>query len=81
MQTQIVDALGDCEFTGHKEHVLSTAAPVVVEYLPAPHSTHNVAPGTTLYVPAAHAVQLPPFGPVYPPLQRQLVESGEPLAD
>ena len=60
---------------------LATVAAVVVRYLPAPHATHEEGPVTILYFPSAHAVQLTPFGPVYPGLHRQLVESVEPLGD
>ncbi len=59
----------------HSTQALATVAPVVVRYVPAPHSTHSASPVTILYFPSAHAVQLPPFGPVYPGLHRQLVES------
>jgi hypothetical protein len=56
-------------------------APVLVRYLPALQSVHEVEPVTSLYFPATQAVQIPPFDPVNPGLQRQLVESVEPLGD
>ena len=36
---------------------------------------HRLVPVTFLYLPPTHAVQGPPFGPVYPVLQVQLVSS------
>jgi len=50
-------------------HVLATEAPVAAEYLPAPQEAHSRVPVATLYLPAAHAVHVPPLGPVYPVLQ------------
>jgi hypothetical protein len=38
-------------------------------------------PLSVLYVPAAHAMHVPPSGPVDPALHRQLVEFGLPLAE
>ena len=48
-------------------------APGVVRYVPAPHLTHSEASAILLYFPSTHAVHAPPFGPVYPGLQRQLL--------
>jgi hypothetical protein len=56
-------------------------APVVVRYLPAPHSMHTASPVTILYFPSAHAAHDTPLSPVYPMLHRHLVESVEPLVD
>ena len=56
-------------------------APVLVRYLPALQSVHRAGPVTSLYFPAPQAVHVPPFGPVYPMLHRQLVETVEPLVD
>ena len=56
-------------------------APVLMRYLPAAQSVHEKEPMTSLYFPAMHAVHVPPFGPVYPMLHRQLVETVEPLVD
>jgi len=41
---------------------------------------HALEPLTSLYVPPTHAGQGPPFGPVYPELQVQLLSSGLPVA-
>ena len=54
-------------------HELVTVAPVVARYLPAPQSMHEAAPVTALNFPAPHATHVPPFGPVWPALHRQLV--------
>ena len=51
---------------------LCVVAPVVMRYFPALQSAHPVAPVKSLYFPASHAVHVPPFGPVYPRLHRQL---------
>jgi hypothetical protein len=55
MQTQILDALGDCEFAGQAAHAPAADAPVAAEYVPAPQSRHVavvVAPVTSEYLPA-----------------------------
>ena len=65
----------------HATQELSVAAPVVVRYLPAPHATHEVSPVTILYFPATQAVHGPPFDPVNPGLQRQLIWTLLPLGD
>jgi hypothetical protein len=54
-------------------HVVQLLAPVTPEYVPAGHETHALAPVTFLYWPAAHAEHWPPFGPVYPASQAQLL--------
>ena len=51
---------------------LAVVAPVVMRYFPAMQSAHPVAPVKILYFPAMHAVHVPPFGPEYPRLHRQL---------
>ena len=56
-------------------------APMLERYLPALHSVHEAEPIISLYFPATQAVHGPPFGPANPSLQRQLVESVEPLGD
>lgn len=56
-------------------------APDAKEYVPAPQSVHTVDPGTALYLPAAHAVQAPPFEPEYPALQAQLVDKVDPAGE
>ena len=45
-------------------HVVTAVAAVVAEYFPAAQSVHAAEPVTSLYVPAAHAEQTPPSGPV-----------------
>ena len=49
---------------GHCTQVPSSISPVPVEYLPASHNEHGAEPLTSLYVPATHASQEPPSGPV-----------------
>ncbi len=56
-------------------HAAEELAPAVVEYVPAGHETHALGPVAVLYSPGAHAVQVPPFGPVYPALQVQLTRN------
>ena len=59
------------EFDGQVRQVLAAVAPTVAEYVLAPQSVHAAVPVTILYFPAAHAVHVPPLGPVNPRLQRQ----------
>ena len=56
-------------------HTLDVVAPTVGEYPPAKQFVHAALPEFVLYLPAKHAVHVPPLGPVYPRLQRQ-----EPIA-
>ena len=56
-------------------------APVFMRYLPALQSRHEAEPMKSLYFPIPQAVHGPPFGPVYPRLQRQLLERLLPLRD
>ena len=56
-------------------------APEVVRYLPALQSRHMEAPVIILYFPAAHAAHDTPLSPMYPRLQRQLLETLLPLGD
>ena len=49
--------------------------PWLYEYLPREHSVQAVDPFTSLYVPAMHAAQVAPSGPVYPLLHVQLVST------
>ena len=44
------------------------------------HTEHFAAPVAALNVSAAHAVKLPPSGPVYPIVATQAVEPVAPLA-
>jgi hypothetical protein len=55
-------------------------APVTMELLPTAQLIQALAPATLEYVPAMHAVQGPPFGPMYPASQTQLVSSPLPAA-
>ena len=59
-------------------HKIHTAEAAVPEYAPALQLTHALDPVTVLYCPAGHAVQAPPFGPVYPASHTQLLSN--PLA-
>jgi hypothetical protein len=81
LQVQLVEAAlpgGDDASKGvvHEMHVDSATAnaPTAVEYLPAPQSRHVAGPVAILYLPATHAVQVPPFGPENPALQMQPVK-------
>ena len=78
--------LGDCEFSWHITHVLSTGAPTVGEYLPATHSMHVLvveAPVVMEYLPEAQSVHVitteAPVVVRYFPAA-QLVHSTEPIA-
>ena len=59
-------------------HVELAEAPTAVEYIPPAQVEQVAAPANTLYVPAAHAAHEPPFGPVDPALQVQLVKAALP---
>jgi hypothetical protein len=61
--------------------VPEVVAPKAAEDLPELQRVHGADPGEILYVPAAHAVHVPPFVPVYPTLQRQLVWRALPLGE
>ena len=52
-------------------HTLALLAPDTLEYSPARQSVQARVPVLVLYLPATHAVQTPPFGPVNPALQEQ----------
>ena len=56
-------------------------APVAVEYVSALQFKQLLEPVTDLYCPGWHAVQVPPFGPVKPSLQTQLVKAVDPRPD
>jgi len=62
-------------------HVALVEAATVVEYLFAVHDAHGSTPGAVLYLPATHAVHVPPLGPLHPLLQVQLVEAELPLGE
>ena len=44
LQTQLLDPTADCEFNGHARQVLTSSAPVVVEYLPSTQLVQAVFP-------------------------------------
>ena len=48
-----------------------------VEYVPSGHSEQASDPFVALYLPASHAAQVPPSGPVYPALHLQSVTLSE----
>lgn len=54
---------GETAFVGHG---VQAVAPNVVEYVLAPQVVHVAEPVVVLYVPARHAEQTPPSGPVKP---------------
>jgi hypothetical protein len=62
-------ALGALVPAGQETHVVAVVAPVVVEYVPVPQSTHAALPVTFLCFPATQATHGPPSGPVKPTLQ------------
>lgn len=57
-------AAGASELEGQLRQALATAAPVLLEYVPAPHAVQPSEPTTALYVPAGQPEQAPPLGPV-----------------
>jgi hypothetical protein len=67
-------------------HTVGEVAPTVMEYVPAGQPVHNALPLSLLNLPATHAVQAPPSGPVYPMLHLQSeivfgdVENGDEVA-
>ena len=62
-------------------HTLALLAPDTLEYVPATQSVQARVPLLVLYLPATHAVQTPPLGPVNPALHVQapttVLELGE----
>jgi hypothetical protein len=58
-------AVYEFEFAGQDRQV------IVLEYVAPVQSTHTALPVEPLYLPGAHAVQVPPFTPVKPALQVQ----------
>jgi hypothetical protein len=84
LQVQLESAalpLGELELLGHARHAVSSVAPVLVEYLPAPQSVHATLPLVVLYFPATQAAHEPPLGPVNPRLQEQLESAALPLGE
>ena len=66
LQVQLVKFLfpaGEVEFDGQAVHVELDEAPTAVEYVPAPQSVQAADPVDALYLPATHAVHVPPSGP------------------
>ena len=66
---------------GHAEQVDDDVAPSSCENVPAGQMLHDPAPDTALYVPATHAVHVPPFGPVKPALHAQSEEESLPAGE
>jgi hypothetical protein len=84
LQVQLVKAAlpaGELEFDGQALHVELAAAPTAVEYVLAPQSRQVTVPVNDLYFPATHSAQGPPFGPVDPVLQVQLVKDALPSGE
>lgn len=75
------DPLGDDLPATQFTQVLAAVAPVVARYLPTSQLAHATLPITVLYLPNTQAVHVPPFGPVYPALQPQLLDAVEPSGD
>ncbi len=63
------------------EQFVHRAAPVNAVYLPASQSVQVAVPVNALYFPATHAAHGPPFGPVDPVLQVQLVKAALPAGE
>ena len=66
LQVQFVKAelpSDELEFVGQSLHVELAEAPTAVEYVPAGQSLQLAEPVDALYVPASHAVHVPPSGP------------------
>ena len=62
----VLNALPDSKFkfAGQSLHTDSEMAASTVPYLPCKHNEHGADPFVSLYCPASHAKQSPPFGPV-----------------
>jgi hypothetical protein len=73
LQVQTVLDAAELEFAGHAIQADETVAPTVTEYVPLEQSKQAVDPLTSLYLPATHAVHVPPFTPVYPALHEHAV--------
>ena len=54
---------GELEFAVHAVQDDSEVRPVAVPYLPAPQFVQSADPVDVLYLPATHAVHVPPSGP------------------
>ena len=75
------DAVAGCAFTGQGTHAPAAIAPVDDKCVPAAQLVQPALPAAVLYLPASHAVHVPPFAPVYPMLHRQLVTAVLPAAE
>jgi hypothetical protein len=62
-------------------HAEQVVAPTAVEYVPASQSEQVAFPVNVLYLPISHAAHGPPFGPVDPALQVQLVKAELPAGE
>jgi hypothetical protein len=70
------------EEEGHDIHTpFDCVAAIVVEYVFSGQLVHAALPVAPLYVPAAHAEQSPPFGPVYPSIQAQSLIASLPAGE
>ena len=81
LQVQLVKAAlpaGELVSEGQTLHVAAFAP---AEYVPAAQSLHVASPVDALYFPASQSVHVPPFGPVEPALQVQLVKAGLPAGE
>ena len=65
----------------HATQALSAVAPAVIRYLPAPQSVQPALPAAVLYLPAMHAVHVPPSGPEKPATHTQSVAASLPGVD
>jgi hypothetical protein len=75
---QLALPAGEEEFDGQAMHA---EAPTAVEYVPSPQAVQLADPVDVLYLPATHAAHGPPFGPIAPALQVQLVKAPLPAGE
>jgi len=52
--------IGELELVGHARHVAATVEATAAEYFAVAQSVHDAVPVTVLYLPATHAVHVPP---------------------
>jgi hypothetical protein len=79
--SEFAPIVGEYLPAGQEMQASAVDAPVVVKNLPTLQSVHPTLPVTILYFPAVQAEHVPPFGPVNPRLQTQLLNAVEPLSD
>ncbi len=79
--SELAPIVGEYLPAGQEMQSAAVVAPVAVKNLPTLQSVHPILPVTILYFPAAQAEHVPPFGPVNPRLQTQLLNAVEPLTD